>query len=528
MSFVLAALFLLVILARLYVSILKSCDGVFVYGLDDTYIHLSIVRTLLNDGVYGVHAATAGFASSSQLWPLLLTGIAAVGGLHDLLPLAINTVLALLTLLLIDRIALEEGLSAAGRLLLLVIVIIIQPVGPAVFNGMEHVLHTFLSILLLWRWYRMLKGEGDRRSQTVVLLLLLLAILARYESVAFAASMLVVHLFRKEWRQAAVITVASIAAVAIAALFMTMNGGYWLPNSVLLKGYVFTLPTGSLNLALTSRFAIDQALDRNWIILLLALLALLRSVVVRDKHAISLLVALILAYLLQLANSWDGLLYRYAMYMSSSALLFSLIILLRALMPGDRQWSMVARLPVLATTVTLALMLLYPLLRDGLAVTRRSIPASVNIYEQQYQTARFLQRYYAGERVALNDIGLPVYMGGVIPIDLVGLAHNGIASAYMSSTMGTDSIRSVVTREGARIAVLYDEWFHGRNALPEEWIRVGEWSIAQAVVCAHERVVFYAVNPEEAVGLAEVMTAFASELPESVDWRLVYMGDKEK
>jgi hypothetical protein len=47
-------------------------------------------------------------------------------------------------------------------------------------------------------------------------------------------------------------------------------------------------------------------------------------------------------------------------------------------------------------------------------------------------------------------------------------------------------------------------------------------------VCAHERVVFYAVNPEEAVGLAEVMTAFASELPESVDWRLVYMGDKEK
>src|ERR1700761_3174954 len=46
----------------------------FGYPLDDTYIHMAVVRTLATSGVWGVGAGMPAAASSSPLWTVMLAG----------------------------------------------------------------------------------------------------------------------------------------------------------------------------------------------------------------------------------------------------------------------------------------------------------------------------------------------------------------------------------------------------------------------------------------------------------------------
>ena len=52
--------------------------------------------------------------------------------------------------------------------------------------------------------------------------------------------------------------------------------------------------------------------------------------------------------------------------------------------------------------------------------------ASHNIYQQQYQMARFLKTYYEGSSVAANDVGAINYMADLRCVDLVGLCNRDV------------------------------------------------------------------------------------------------------
>ena len=66
-------------------------DGLFIYPLDDSYIHMAISRHFVQDGAWSVHAGSA-FTSttSSPLWTLLLAIAYAIFGVSDWTPLLLN------------------------------------------------------------------------------------------------------------------------------------------------------------------------------------------------------------------------------------------------------------------------------------------------------------------------------------------------------------------------------------------------------------------------------------------------------
>jgi hypothetical protein len=149
--------------------------------------------------------------------------------------------------------------------------------------------------------------------------------------------------------------------------------------------------------------------------------------------------------------------------------------------------------------------------------SNRHIPTfSRNIYEQQYQTGRFLSKYYRGEAVAINDLGLVVYDGHIRPVDLAGLADSRIAIAKRNKVFTTDSIRVVTREHCADIAILYRSWFPGNSALPQEWTPVQEWILQDNIVCGSDTLSFYATSAVAADTLRVRLRRFRSLLPSRV------------
>ncbi|MFW6270554.1 MAG: hypothetical protein ACOC4G_10800, partial [Bacillota bacterium] len=66
----------LILLSVLFILInisFKRNEGVFVYALDDPYIHMSIAKNLVQEKVFGVTKYEFSFSTSSPLYTLLLS-----------------------------------------------------------------------------------------------------------------------------------------------------------------------------------------------------------------------------------------------------------------------------------------------------------------------------------------------------------------------------------------------------------------------------------------------------------------------
>jgi hypothetical protein len=143
------------------------------------------------------------------------------------------------------------------------------------------------------------------------------------------------------------------------------------------------------------------------------------------------------------------------------------------------------------------------------------LAATEGIYRQQYQAGRFLRRWYSGQRVVLNDIGAMTFVGEIEPVDLAGLANIDVARARRSQTFDTAFIRRVAARAGARVAIVYEEWYAGAGGLPPEWTRVRRWS-TRCPVCGGDTISFFAIPSDEAAALDRHLSQFEAELPSGI------------
>ncbi len=124
----------------LYVKIISSCNGIFVYALDDPYIHLTIARNVALSGIWGIAPGEFSSASSSILWPLILSLPYRFGIDGVLFPFVLNCFFGCAFLLLCDMLFSFIKLSALMRFSLLAAIVALSPYLPNVFSGMEHLL----------------------------------------------------------------------------------------------------------------------------------------------------------------------------------------------------------------------------------------------------------------------------------------------------------------------------------------------------------------------------------------------------
>jgi hypothetical protein len=210
-----------------------------------------------------------------------------------------------------------------------------------------------------------------------------------------------------------------------------------------------------------------------------------------------------------------GWYFRYEMYLIGMGLLFLFAVLGSMVLDGLQTQIY----PIRALRIAIAGLVLWfclSSLTPRFKTLYSVVQATHNIYQQQYQMARFLYSYYQDVPVAVNDIGWVAYYSQVELIDLWGLADLQVAQHWLSKRYTTARIQSYTTQRGVQVAMVYDAWFQNGMRLPASWKRAGQWTIQNNVVCGDDTVSIYAVDPAAFNALAANLHQFSEQLPDDV------------
>lgn len=523
--FLLASGVLLAAVFWLLFRTIQQNGGHFTYVLDDPYIHMAMAKNVVQHGVWGVTKYGFSSSSSSLLWTLLLAGAYAAFGSTVWTPFVLNIVCAVLLLFGIHRVLLRHDVSGVLASSVLLAVVFVTPLPILIFGGQEHILHALLTIVIVYLASHADVGHLDSELTKWVLVVAPLVTMARYEGVFVIAVICLLIMLRRSVRVSAAVALLGAIPLIVYGAFSVIQGWYLLPNSVLLKG---DTPDVSSILGMVDVFGFGAFkklthVPALWMLIAGALLLLHVSFHHRRSHRRIrfILTAFLLTSALHLQFARIGWAFRYEAYLVSLGI-FTIGVSLSEL-SGEVVFRSL-RPSVLRRHAIIALLVLFAslaFLQRG-TVAWQTIPGGTrDVYDQQYQIAMFLDRFYDGESVALNDIGAANYYANVRSLDLLGLANIDVARARRNQTFDAGWVSESAQSRNVKVAIVYERWLG--EYIPSTWVKVGEWHIRQTVTAGDDTIAFYARNSADASELAENLTTFASHLPADVVQRGEYM-----
>lgn len=494
------------------VAILIRTGGVFVYSLDDPYIHLAMADQIRVGG-YGVNAGEAASAASSFIYPYLLVIALALGaGLFA--PLLLNYLAAMAMTAIMVTIGHDAGLFARPlakwliALLAIVWAAIVNVVGIG-FMGMEHLLQAMMALLAVLGLVRFLRSD---RLPVWLPLVLGLQVAVRFEGAGVLVAGVLVLAVRGRWLAGLLAIVIAAAALGLFMYHLHSLGLPWLPSSVLVKASMYN--SGALD-------GVGRFLQRLLLNLLdpmgLALAAIAcvllwrgfgrrgaRLWPLRDWPAerfIALFACVCIGgHLVVAATEWP---HRYENYLVVIAVAAGLA------MEAPAIAAVLARGRAAMRRIGLGLILVLAVFNRDVVASLLTPTMSREIYLQQYQMRRFAQEFVKGP-VAVNDLGLVVWRNPDYVLDLWGLASNEARIAGMARS-GPDWMDRLARRHGVSLVMIFDPWF---RAVPQNWRRVGKLAVcAKAVTAAHNTVTFYATSDQELRRLSDLATQWRKDLP---------------
>jgi hypothetical protein len=524
--FAAAASTLLALLAVYLWTALKQNDGHFVYAQDDPYIHLSIARTLALHGVWGVTPDQFAPASSSPLWTVLLAAVRALGGEAAWWPFLINIAAALLVLWVADRL-LARLAGAGSRFVALVTLVLVIPLPTLVFIGMEHTLHIACVLALCGTAAVRLAGDGRDRMWPLGIGIAALTGGLRYEGLFVIGAVAAACALRRRWFTGLSLAGGGAFVPVVYACYAVAHGAPALPNSVLMKSDPARFGSWMSALGVIGDWVGVLSLYQRPIVAVLViaalLLAALRASPGRDPWTLPTMlsgwfVSVTVLHVCLVKVEWF---FRYEAYLVALGLT-AVASAASDVARSSSVWEFLAprslrRLSVFASAVVLAL----PLVNRGAEGMLLTVPATGEIYRQQYQMGVFFGRFYAGQTVALNDIGAVAWLARVRVVDLIGLASPDVAKARRRNADDTAFFDAALQQHGAAAACIYDYYFSGVRRLPASWLKVGEWAIEHQAAVSRDTVAFYAPSGEKAHRLRDALNEFSGELPRGVTHRPV-------
>lgn len=507
-----AALYLLAVFC-VFRAALAATHGHLVYALDDTYIHMAIAKNLAAHGIFGVTSHEFSSASSSILWPLLLAALYKVFGPLVVIPLiaqiAIGTALLWLCWEMLNQAGVTSNLYAGAVLAFLVLVL---PMVPMTFVAMEHLLHAFATLLFAFVSIHCLYAPRTRFFP--VLLCAAAVTSARYEGLFLVAAVALLYLLRKKLLQAIAIAAAGAVPITLFGLYSLSHGGFFLPNSLLIKGHPVGLAT---LLRLREIVTACPAVS----VLMIVALCLLAFLTDAPRQIRGLLQLFLLTALLHHMFAAYGWFYRYEAYLVALGVIAIAIAVWQpfAGLYSRRPWDAAALL-------VLAVPLATPLLLRGCNSVLDTPKAMADIYRQQYQMAEFFRTYYPRGRIAVNDVGAISYYGDPYLTDLLGLGSTEILRARLAARprgdlnydfLRNDAAQAVVRKNNIEVVAVYDDWLGlGQDHIPPGWIRVGTWRVPGKTVLGGCVVSFYGVGSDNAVHLKNNLAEFHGRLPQEI------------
>ena len=379
---------------------------------------------------------------------------------------------------------------------------------------MEHLLHLAICIVFLLFWGQRI-GGGRHPHFAWLGVISLVLVSTRFEGLFLAGFGAAALLFLRQLRAGLAVLSGALAPLVLHGALATLAGGYWLPNSVMLK------TKAGQGLAALDPTRLIGHLAEAWYVtpLLLVLVGALLVEYRARKFAPSvacglLTLATALAHL-QFADV--GWFFRYDAYLVGLASLYCLILLTEK--GGWQSRLDELGLPRFAGILVASALVVIGLGARSSASLQMTVPATTHIHLQQVQMGHFVEQFYAGKVVAANDVGAISYFGKAPVLDLWGLGHNEVAHTKLANQYGPQTMATIASKNDVAIAIVYEEAFEPYGGLPPRWKAVGRWSIKNRQPLSLDVVTFFAVGPDERQRLGDNLRIF--ELPPEVTLELL-------
>jgi hypothetical protein len=483
---------------------MRKTGGHFCYPLDDTFIHMAVSKNLALYGNWGITPTGFVSTSSSPLFTIVLALFFKLFSVSILMPFVVSSIGTVLMLLSMQKeLNRHSALSGFNKTACILITLLCGTIPALTLLGMEHTLQIAFTLFFVHSIASALDASAKTQLWKALVWTALMTA-TRYENVFFVMAAVGLLAWQKQFKTAALVAVAGALPLVLFGLYSKMQGGYFIPNSVLIKGnqnFKYFLNGGTSLLQATASIS-----GLVVIALIIALKKLYAKEYDRNFWILSLF---IIAGLMHSVLASFGWFYRYEAY---------LIVLgsFHLSKMGLAWWQQNGMSGVKKQLIPVALgaVILYSLPVRGLNSFRNATRAIYNIYEQQYQMGLFLQQYYKGQTVAANDIGAISYMANLNTIDMWGLGNNQVAQARKNNYWNNAFLQKTVADNNTRIIVMYDSWFD--KDLTKNWTKVASWEMPYNYICGDIRVQFYGATPAEAQTLKTNLAAFASQLPGDV------------
>jgi hypothetical protein len=492
------AAFLLSLSAALATA-MRGTDGRLIYALDDAYIHMAMAKNLAASGTWGCTPFHFSSSSSSVLWTLLLGLVYRVSGVHDATPLVLNVAFALSLLVVSHRYLERFGAPPLLRAATLVGLAVALPLPAMVLMGMEHVLHALLTIWFAAATVEALSHPAEEargRSRQGIGLCLLAALLglSRYEGFFLVAVACAGFAARRQLLRGLAVGAAALLPIVAFGTISVAHGGYFLPNSLMLKAAGESVSALSALVKPFGRQDLEFLLNNRALPALLALgpiAAFLQWRSRRDVWRPQVLLPLLLPPLIvahgHFVFSPTFWMYRYDAYLVAFGVFAAAVALgdLRA----PRGWppGLLPGLLVTALVVTLTDV------RQGVYPSSE-IEGMRQTYLEHYEAAQFVRTYYPDQVVLVNDLGAVTYYTEARIVDLVGLGDvEPLEILRRTGDYTSADVLAWTARYRPAVAVVQLGWGWIAPRIPSEWIKVAEVDVPPH----HHRIGFFAVDPGE-------------------------------
>ncbi|HOV98227.1 MAG TPA: hypothetical protein PK595_01500 [Bacteroidota bacterium] len=532
-SFLLAVVLLLGIVYYQYTRMHENTDHHLVYALDDTYIHMAMAKNLAKHGVYGVTKYEFSSSSSSPVWTLLLSLFYVIVGVNEWLPLVLNILIAIMVLYVMYKILISNNVNQFVIAIILIVAIFIIPMSALVFVGMEHLLHALLTLVYVCLLTYLIK-KPNRRQLILLYILTPILVMTRMEGYFIVAGAIIVCAIFKKWKEGLVVLLLSLIPLLVYQYISIKQGWQWLPNSIIIRS------EGSLLNDIDTHNTVLPYVPASWLNLYYGILwnvesytYLVKIVLIDVLIGISILLQgktfkndnLIMLFVFAVATVCHLMLGKFGFFYRYEAYIVTLSIFMFGMMLEPYFKIVRNNFKKLSQIIILLLIIKFMIdAKDGIINringSMRTTPlACKNIYEQQFQMAKFVKFYYPKSTIAINDIGAITFFNDDIRIiDIVGLADKDVFNLLMANNYNAETLHQLCQKRGADIAMMYESWapLCGFKNIPKEWNKVCDWRWTYKIVCADNVVSFFAIDRMEKNEMRQKMSEFMKELPPSV------------
>lgn len=505
----------IIILGGYAYSLTFDTNHHFVYGVDDAYIHMAMAKNFALHGVWGVTPFQFTQTSSSVLWTLFLAGFYYIFGVSEYTPFILNILASLSVITLSYYILRTYELSSHYVFIVLCLIIFASPLPVLTFFGMEHIWHLFLMILYAFFAARMLSTDNENTASFYALWLLILTpilIATRYESFSIIAIMVFLAVLKRKYTFAGLICFLALLPSILFGLFAFSMHGWIIPTTAI-----------KLRTPIASLLYLIKSGEADVIILFLFLIAGLLLYVQRtEKHsmwerrqiALTVAVGCIICQALVMPSGWF---LRYGAYITGINILilgFCLKEWFAEFIPNHPR-----RLHAIIAKVLIIIVFAFPLAFKAAVATKIIAPASKNIYDQQYQMAKFVKQFYPDGTIACNDIGaISFFNDNIHIVDLAGLATSEFAYERLMEMQTHQGnipfFEEQIIKQNVDVIMIYESWFE--KDISPKWIKVGGWEALKKVVLGDVKVSIFAPDASKKDKLIENLKQFAPELPKDV------------